>query len=497
MRIKSLTLGGFKGIKDTATIPLAPITLLFGANSTGKSTILHGLLYLYEILANNNLDPEYSQLTGHKLSLGRFTDLLHCRDLDRVLTIGMSVDLEDQCDLLEHYMEEPDEILMHEHFGGQPEFYMHNWECRFEIAWSTHLGTPYIKAYESYADGRKVCRIEQKGGSKSAMVTHLEFFDQWLINHDLIDLEPIDKAVKSGGFPLDLNRVLTEYIKKVSFFWVPLPWEEVYDVGPEAGRAIVEVAFSQAVLAPLEDVVAYLKQLVHIGPLRTVPDNTFCTVKGRRPDRWYDGSGGWDALANDTSAIDAEPCDDLYARVLECFANPNLFDTPYNFRTHYTSDEAAHRIPGAYIYDDDIKQVQMLTEVGVGISQVVPVVVGMCHNNIKIVSCEQPELHIHPKWQLALADIMLWFHDDVPGKMFLMETHSEHILLRLLRRRRETVDGTLMNDDFSCASDDVQVIFCEKTKDGTRLTPINITDEGEFDAPWPNGFFEERRKELF
>lgn len=46
MKIASLTIAGFKGIEQKATIPLAPITLLFGANSTGKSTVLQALLYL-------------------------------------------------------------------------------------------------------------------------------------------------------------------------------------------------------------------------------------------------------------------------------------------------------------------------------------------------------------------------------------------------------------------------------------------------------------------
>lgn len=48
MKLTALTIAGFKGIKEKATIPLAPITLFFGANSTGKSTVLHALLYLYE-----------------------------------------------------------------------------------------------------------------------------------------------------------------------------------------------------------------------------------------------------------------------------------------------------------------------------------------------------------------------------------------------------------------------------------------------------------------
>ncbi|MFA0407895.1 DUF3696 domain-containing protein [Vibrio splendidus] len=41
------------------------------------------------------------------------------------------------------------------------------------------------------------------------------------------------------------------------------------------------------------------------------------------------------------------------------------------------------------------------------------------------------------------------------------------------------------------------MVFCEQSEGKTRLIPIKTTDEGEFDAPWPNGFFEERREELF
>ena len=134
---------------------------------------------------------------------------------------------------------------------------------------------------------------------------------------------------------------------------------------------------------------------------------------------------------------------------------------------------------------------------GVGISQVFPVVAGICRESDTFLSCEQPELHIHPRWQLVLADMML---ENIKGqyqKIFLMETHSEHLLLRLLRRRRETVDGELLNESYACEQDDVQIIFCEKENGQTLLRPISITDEGEFDAPWPNGFFYERYSELF
>ena len=82
--------------------------------------------------------------------------------------------------------------------------------------------------------------------------------------------------------------------------------------------------------------------------------------------------------------------------------------------------------------------------------------------------------------------------------MFLVETHSEHLMLRLLKRRRQSADNEITdNHSCYCRKEDIQIIFCEQENGKTRLLPIKTTDEGEFDAPWPNGFFAERREELF
>ena len=78
-----------------------------------------------------------------------------------------------------------------------------------------------------------------------------------------------------------------------------------------------------------------------------------------------------------------------------------------------------------------------------------------------------------------------------------METHSEHMILRLMKRRRETVEDDLESSELACHKEDVQIIFCEQENGCTNLRAIQITDEGEFDAPWPNGFFRERAGELF
>lgn len=88
MIINALIIQNFKGIRRKAVIPLAPVTMLFGANSSGKSSILHTLLYLYELLVNKNVDPEYSSVTGEHVYLGGFAELINGKDLTQVMTLG-------------------------------------------------------------------------------------------------------------------------------------------------------------------------------------------------------------------------------------------------------------------------------------------------------------------------------------------------------------------------------------------------------------------------
>ncbi|MGV2336848.1 MAG UNVERIFIED_CONTAM: AAA family ATPase [Planctomycetaceae bacterium] len=56
--ITSITIENFKGIRDRVKLEFPPITLLFGANSAGKSTILHALHYAREVFERHNLDVD-------------------------------------------------------------------------------------------------------------------------------------------------------------------------------------------------------------------------------------------------------------------------------------------------------------------------------------------------------------------------------------------------------------------------------------------------------
>src|SRR5205085_5722076 len=88
------------------------------------------------------------------------------------------------------------------------------------------------------------------------------------------------------------------------------------------------------------------------------------------------------------------------------------------------------------------------SDVGVGISQMIPVIVGCLRSQHGILAIEQPELHVHPAIQVGLGDLFIQAvqaRENRVGadKTLLIETHSEHIMLRLLRRIRETTENEL------------------------------------------------------
>jgi predicted ATPase len=135
-------------------------------------------------------------------------------------------------------------------------------------------------------------------------------------------------------------------------------------------------------------------------------------------------------------------------------------------------------------------------DVGIGISQVLPVVVAALEPSASLVTIEQPELHIHPSVQVGLGDLLIYSvlrHD----MSFLIETHSEHLILRLLRRIRETSEGNLPSGFPSVSPEMIGVYYVGRGENGVQIKSLPVDEAGEFTESWPKGFFDERAGELF
>jgi predicted ATPase len=136
-------------------------------------------------------------------------------------------------------------------------------------------------------------------------------------------------------------------------------------------------------------------------------------------------------------------------------------------------------------------------DVGIGISQVLPVLVSAYASKEEIIAIEQPEIHLHPALQAELGDLFIYSALGGNGNTLLLETHSEHIILRILRRIRETAEGELPEGLTPVTPNQVSVLYVEPGKEGSEVIHIPVNEDGEFERPWPRGFFAERARELF
>lgn len=149
----------------------------------------------------------------------------------------------------------------------------------------------------------------------------------------------------------------------------------------------------------------------------------------------------------------------------------------------------------AIMLRDNHQRTVSLGDVGSGIGYVIPAIVGPLYKDICFV--EQPELHLHPAMQAALGDVYARVKNS-RGGIVILETHSEHLLLRLLRRVRETSKGLHGNDELLVRPDDLAIYYFNPGHDGaTTVKKLRLTPEGEFMDRWPRGFFTEREEDLF
>ena len=156
-----------------------------------------------------------------------------------------------------------------------------------------------------------------------------------------------------------------------------------------------------------------------------------------------------------------------------------------------------HEILFDLLLRDELSGVEVKPQdVGVGISQIAPVLVQAFGNQNGLIAVEQPEIHIHPALQAELGDVFIESALGENKNTFLLETHSEHLILRILRRIRETTKGKLPDGLNPVKPEDVAVLYVEPGEEGSVVRELRINDQGRFIDDWPNGFFEDRLDEL-
>jgi hypothetical protein len=560
MRLAAMELENFKGIADRQRVELRPITLLFGPNSAGKSTVIQALHYVREVVARRNVDPDVT-VAGGLLDLGGFANLVHRHELDRAVRVKLDVDLSADQEVDELPLnsglsiEEADFTeLQVRYLVGESErlrdySIVQTVGVELEVRWSELELAPFVSRIAIMLDGVSIVAIASPPEHGRARLTEFNF------EHPLLrPAEPRDRD-EASGIPAvsPLEELLSLLSRKdvidgdmsetpqgevgvgVRTVFGALPNVDqklVLDVrDPEPRKFELEETtprvlalcrlLDEIVLGPLRIVCRCLHEMTYIGPLRQVPTRGYRPQVSPDEARWAHGLAAWDLLH---TARESE----LITTTSRWLSDPHRLNTGYQLER---TDVRKIVIPGPFaayfqrgLQEDDIVDLQALfdqlpqereialrelrtglvvgpSDVGVGLSQLVPVIVAVLARGNNLLAIEQPELHVHPAIQVGLGDLFASgtrAKDEEPrDRALLIETHSEHLILRLLRRVRETSAQELPPGASPIGPDDIAVHWLEPGQQGIKVTRLHITEEGDFADQWPQGFFEERQPELF
>jgi hypothetical protein len=382
--VDEIVVGGLRAYgREPVRVPLAPLTLVFGPNSAGKSSLLSTLTLLAQSIAPS--PTRVLVMAGPLVDAGSFRMAVHNHDESMPMTLGLVAS-------------NPASPAATDSAGPC--------EVVAAFTWNPATRTPEATALTIGAPG------------ETSTLTL-----------------PLEVADSDGHARLD------------------------------AATAVL-----QGVLAK----VAYL------GPMRARPERTHAIGYGRTT---YVGPEG-ESLAE---VLDARP--ELVAEVNEWMDRLGL---GYHVRLLAPQSRDVIMAAGDFTVVglvDVRRDPPVLVSsrgVGYGVGQLTPVVTQCLLSRGEVIVIEQPEVHIHPRLQSAVGDLLIHTVTEL-GNQVLVETHSEHLVLRLLRRVRE---GVLDIDDLS-------ILYVEQHADGAAFVrQLPVDTDGELAGGWPGGFFAERLDEV-
>jgi len=537
-----LILGGFQRIKLLTAIPLRSLTLLYGPNSGGKGSIVDALRLLRS-LHQEELEED------RKALLRRW----HRREAGMPLTVGFSITIS------AHQWWSAAKALPEAIADAAQEKIRIIWEASWldaslpeEINLRLYASQDLLAEFAKNG-GKHILKIDNKlfgslfgvsEGSELGLHAHnSNYLPGYKTNQDFTEL------------PILVRGSLSDYAKYTNNNQGP---SDDYYMGG---------LFS----TPLDLIInaaGMSCELAHIGPLRRIPkpkDLEFRVSRGwgfattmaeSRQEMNGDGGESWRALATavarEAMGVESNHDDEgVLSAINRWLLQPDFLDTGYQLvaevctiqpigqSTHDLKLSMAECIkknnPDLIVKIsllDTAKRNVEFRDVGTGFSQLIPVLIS-CVVRRGVAFIEQPELHLHPRMQGKICDLLLEAKNkhrnyigeytdeyrDIPvhgedptdfaaqkayeihlamkWHILLVESHSEHILLRLMKRIRESAEADIQHRRFAVSPSDVSVLYFEPEGDQTFVHLLRLTEDGEFADRWPHGFFDERYQDLF
>lgn len=558
--LKNLNLYNFRCFSSEQNIPLSPITLIYGPNSSGKSSLLKSLLVMKQTI--EEASPNTNLITkGPYTDIGNFKDFINNHDTKKKYSIKFQFDFTKQknnryihtyyrmnlpksiskisieffyrnstsqnnvLNNINLYInDELQPFLNIEKTNKRSSITSRFYRMRYSNFQSTKNNNDSPNLYEvkninweslffketwkSFIEKSKKEKYSEKIATK---VDHLET-ELKKENHARqrnflgLSSEKLNEEIAAYKKCLDfLNKnneeMLNEFKDEIKNFYSQnyliftniIFWDEIstkednldyfnamlfkprnlyyynneIDLDLDINHKINSLLYTISNL-----IQSYFRNTKYLGALRDNPERYYLTTPTVKN---YVGKSGKDTI-------------DIIAKntILKNKINKQL----KNLELGYSI--TPRKIPNEDIYLFLLKEEQSgitvsLNDVGFGVSQILPILVQSMLSQNETILIEQPEIHIHPKLQAELGTLFAECIKEPYNNNFIIETHSENIILRLQKLIRKKV----------LSSHDVTVIYVNKTEEGSICSHLRLNENGDFIDDWPNGFFEESFKEMF
>ncbi len=424
---------------------LAPLTVIFGTNSAGKSSLGHLLLALKQTaLATDRKRALHLGDTNTLIDLGTFKDCLYGHDLSAGLEFNLAWNLP--------------KALTFRDLHGRRDPYSGD-------ALSLNASLRASKKEQPEMQG---FTYELRNGGESVLS----------VNHSL-----------NGGGRWKLSSDKYNFVPSVGRQWDLTEPEKFYRVSETSLSRYQNAGFLTQFALAMERMLAGIS---YLGPLRNHPQRTY-QWSGDTPEDV--GQKGEFAVPAILAARDRErKLNRGKRRKTQFFAEfiaEWLTEMGVIHSFSVTPVAAGRKEFEVLIKTQAWSPEVKITDVGFGVSQVLPALVQAfyCPPD-STVWMEQPEIHLHPQVQSVLADVFIsavqsYENEAARNIQLIVESHSEHFLTRLQRRIAEE----------KIKPSEVAIYFCRNTEDGAVLESLNLNLFGEIEN-WPKDFFGDQMGDL-
>lgn len=428
----------FKAWKDTGPIRLAPLTVIFGANSAGKSSLGHLLLALQQTaLSTDRKRALHLGDTSSLIDLGTFRDCLYGHDLGGHLGFELGWRLRKP-------LEVRDPLAMSQRYSGE----------------QMQLSVDLVAGKAEQPEVQSLRYRLSKG------------------QQEILDVD----FLRDEHRKFSLNSKLYGFKMADGRKWPLEEPDKFYRLSDITMARFKNAGFMADFALSTESILA---NLFYLGPLRNHPQRIY-QWSGETPSSV--GHMGETTIAAILAAqVNGRELNRAPKKAKQGFAEfiaAWLKDLGV-IHEFAVRPVAAGRKEYEVLVKTHAKAAEVkITDVGFGVSQVLPALVQAFyappHSTVWM---EQPEIHLHPQVQAELADVFISATQAREnGKdrnvQLIVESHSEHFLNRLQRR---VAEGLI-------SSDDVAVYFCRRAGTSTELEPLRLNMFGEIEN-WPENFF--------